>query len=92
MKPSPHGGGFFFLSAPDPLTIARIGYRYVAVQLIQHISPLFTTAGLFVLLIGKRLNLEIPFLYNLSIPELVSGCLLVAVLTNSPWESFWRCR
>lgn len=45
------------------------------------LTPLMSiTTGFLVLFIGKRLNLELPFLRNYSIPEPVSGGLLVALL------------
>lgn len=45
------------------------------------LTPLMSiTTGFLVLFVGKRLNLELPFLRQYSIPEPVSGGLLVAVL------------
>ena len=45
------------------------------------LSPLVsTTTGVLVLFVGKRLNRELSLLRNDSIPEPVSGGLLVAIL------------
>ena len=47
----------------------------------MELSPLVsTTTGFLVLFLGKRLNRELAFLRNYSIPEPVSGGLLVALL------------
>ena len=47
----------------------------------MELSPLVsTTTGFLVLFLGKRLNRELGFLRNYSIPEPVSGGLLVALL------------
>ena len=54
----------------------------MAMQPLQLTPLLSTTTGFLVLFIGKRLNLEIPFLRRFSIPEPVSGGLLVAVLLS----------
>ena len=51
-----------------------------SVALIE-LSPLVsTTTGVLVLFVGKRLNRELKVLRNYSIPEPVSGGLLVAIL------------
>ena len=51
-----------------------------AVALIE-LSPLVsTTTGVLVLFVGKRLNRELKPLRSYSIPEPVSGGLLVAIL------------
>ncbi|WP_413297102.1 sodium/glutamate symporter [Synechococcus sp. MIT S9452] len=51
-----------------------------SVALIE-LSPLVsTTTGVLVLFVGKRLNRELKALRNYSIPEPVSGGLLVAIL------------
>jgi ESS family glutamate:Na+ symporter len=48
---------------------------------VIELSPLVsTTTGFLVLFVGKRLNREFKALRNYSIPEPVSGGLLVAVL------------
>ena len=54
----------------------------MAMQPLQLTLLLSTSTGFLVLFIGKRLNLEISFLRRVSIPEPVSGGLLVAVLLS----------
>ncbi len=51
-------------------------------QALQLTPLLSVTTGFLVLFIGKRLNLELPLLKRFSIPEPVSGGLLVAVLIS----------
>lgn len=51
-------------------------------QALQLTPLLSVTTGFLVLFIGKRLNLELPLLKRFSIPEPVSGGLLVVVLIS----------
>ena len=51
-------------------------------QVLQLTPLLSVTIGSLVLFIWKRLNLELPLLKRFSIPEPVSGGLLVAILMS----------
>ena len=51
-------------------------------QVLQLTPLLSVTTGSLVLFIWKRLNLELPLLKRFSIPEPVSGGLLVAILMS----------
>jgi ESS family glutamate:Na+ symporter len=53
----------------------------MAMQPLQLTPLLSTTTGFLVLFIGKRLNLEIPFLRRFSIPEPVLVGIVVSFLS-----------